>query len=118
MSPTDAQDPIAAIVAAARDIDAGPAAAREPQPVVIARETPADFSGVYLQLAAFGSRENAESYLARAKVQFEWLAERLQVRAREGLFRVQAGPYASATDAKVAAERIASAMGLKPVVTR
>jgi hypothetical protein len=31
---------------------------------------------------------------------------------------VQAGPYPSATDAKVAAERIASTLGLKPVVTR
>jgi rare lipoprotein A len=99
-------------------MDAAPAAGREPQPVVIARETPTDFAGVYLQLAAFGSRENAESYLARAKVQFEWLAERLQVRARDGLFRVQAGPYGSAAEAKLAGERIASTLGLKPVVTR
>jgi rare lipoprotein A len=114
----DAEDPILAIIAAAREAEAGAAATRAPEPVVIARETPADFSGVYLQLAAFGSRENAESYLARAKVQFEWLAERLQVRAREGLYRVQAGPYASGAEAKLAGERIASALGARPVVTR
>lgn len=115
---SDAQDPILAIIAAAREADATTAAYREPEPVVIAKETPADFAGVYLQLAAFGSRENAESYLARAKVQFEWLAERLLVRAREGLYRVQVGPYASPAEAKLTAERIASALGGRPLVTR
>ena len=114
----NASDPILAIVAAARDVDVTTSQPPELQPVITARETPPDYSGVYLQLAAFGSRENAESYLARAKVQFEWLAERLQVRAREGLYRVHAGPYPSPSDAKQAAERIASALGVKPVVSR
>jgi rare lipoprotein A len=114
----NAEDPIAAIVAAARDLDAGAGAAREPQSIVVGKATPSDLTGVYLQLAAFGSRENAESYLARAKVQFEWLAERLQLRAREGLYRVQAGPYENALEAKLAGERIASALGVRPVVSR
>jgi rare lipoprotein A len=87
---------------------------REPPP----RETPVDYAGVYLQLAAFGSRENAESYLARAKLQFEWMAERLQVRTREGLYRVHAGPYASPDEARAAAERMAAALGAKPVLVR
>ena len=115
-----AGDPILAIAAAARDVDPAAAVPAEtpPQPAPVFRETAQDVSGVYLQLGAFGSRENAESYLARAKVQFDWLAERLQVRAREGLFRVHAGPYVNAGDARQAADRIASTLGVKPVVTR
>jgi rare lipoprotein A len=103
-------DPIAAIAAAARDPD--PAAPAAPSGLTAA-------DGIYLQLGAFGSRENAQGYLERARVQFDWLAERLQVRVREGLFRVHAGPYANAGEARVAAERIATALGTKPVfVTR
>ena len=115
-----AGDPILAIAAAARDVDPAAAVPAEtpPHPAPVFRETTQDVSGVYLQLGAFGSRENAESYLARARVQFEGLGERIQIRAREGLFRVHVGPYASPVDARVAAERIASALGVKPVVTR
>jgi rare lipoprotein A len=107
-------DPILAIVAAARDVEVTPPNGRDVAP----RDTPTDASGIYLQLAAFGSRENAESYLARAKLQFEWMAERLQVRIREGLYRVHAGPYANPSEAKLAAERMAAALGAKPVLTR
>jgi rare lipoprotein A len=106
-------DPILAIISAARDVEVVPTPAGSPP-----RETPPDYAGVYLQLAAFGTRENAESYLARAKVQFEWLAERLQVRTREGMFRVHAGPYSTPAEAQLAAERIASSLGVKPVVVR
>ena len=102
-------DPILAIIAAARDVEVTPSAPRE---------TPIDYAGVYLQLAAFGTRENAESYLARAKLQFEWMAERLQVRTREGWYRVHAGPYASPDEARAAAERLAAALGAKPVLVR
>jgi rare lipoprotein A len=111
-------DPILAIITAARDVEVTPPAAREPQSPSSSRETPVDYAGVYLQLAAFGSRENAESYLARARLQFEWMAERLQVRTREGLYRVHAGPYASPDEARAAAERIATALGAKPVLVR
>jgi len=111
-------DPILGIIAAARDVEVAPPSLTYSQDAVAPPDTSSDYSGVYLQLAAFGSRENAESYLARAKVQFDWMAERLQVRMREGLYRVRAGPYTSPTEAKVAAERIAAALGAKPVVVR
>jgi rare lipoprotein A len=113
-----AADPILAIVEAARDVEVNPPAMRDSQLASAPRETPTDLTGVYLQLGAFGSRENAESYLAHAKAQFDWMAERLQVRVREGLYRVHAGPYASPMEAKLAAERIAAALGAKPVVVR
>ncbi len=72
--------------------------------------------GVFLQLGAFGSQDNADSYLARLRVQFDWLAPALHIHPREGLFRVHAGPYASQADARAAADRISQALGVKPLV--
>ena len=73
-----------------------------------------DASGVYLQLGAFGSRENAESFLARLKAQADWLA--LSVVPRDGLYRIHAGPYGNPAEARQAAERITQALGVKPFV--
>ena len=114
----NAPDPILAIAAAAAAADAPaasplPEAPREP---VAARPPAPQASGVYLQLGAFGSRENAESYLARARVQLESLAQPLHLFPRDGMYRVQAGPYASQTEARQAAERIGVALGMKPLV--
>lgn len=72
-------------------------------------------SGVYLQLAAFGSKENAEAYASRLRADVAWLATQLQVHAQDGLFRVRAGPYASPGEAREHAERIGTTLGVKPV---
>jgi len=74
----------------------------------------ADASGVYLQLGAFGSRENAESFLARLKAQADWLA--LDIVPRDGLFRIHAGPYGNQAEARQAADRISQALGVRPFV--
>jgi len=75
-----------------------------------------DASGIYLQLAAFGSEANAENYLAKLKAQADWLTQALHVYPKDGLFRVHAGPYASQAEARQAADRISQALGLKPMV--
>lgn len=72
--------------------------------------------GVYLQLGAFGSRDNAESYLARVKAQVEGLTERLQVLMRNGYYRVHAGPYESTAQARAAADRLMQALGMRPML--
>lgn len=112
-------DPILAI--AARDGDpvgtsiSGTQA--QPATAVAALKAPTpEAGGVYLQLAAFGSRDNAESYLARTKAQVEWLAQALHLFPRDGMYRVHAGPYPSPSEARQAAERIGLALGTKPVV--
>lgn len=125
-------DPIIAIAAAAREplppakalseapaeISPPPAAAPRIEPALVAASRPAtaEAGGVYLQLGAFGSRENAESYLARAKAQVDWMAQSLHLFPRDGMYRVHAGPFASSSEARAAAERVASALGTKPVV--
>ena len=72
--------------------------------------------GVYVQLGAFGSRENAESFMARMRAQVDWIAESLHLFARDGLFRVQAGPYPDQGEARQAADRVSQALGVRPMV--
>ncbi len=106
--------------AAVRDSEpvAVPLSPAEPQPAAAAPEIPitSAASGVYLQLGAFGSKENAENYLTRLKLQIEWLAGRLHVFPREGLYRVHAGPYANQAEARQIADRIGQALSIRPMV--
>ena len=93
----------------------------EPPPPVVAAAPPAapasaDAGGVYLQLGAFGSRENAENFLARMKIQIEWLASTLHVFSRDGLYRVRAGPYPREAEARRDADRISQSLGVRPFV--
>lgn len=73
-------------------------------------------SGSYLQFGAFGVQANAESFLARLQSQADWLAGTLRVEQSGGIYRVQAGPYASEAAAREAAERAGQVLGSKPVV--
>ncbi|HEX2829911.1 MAG TPA: septal ring lytic transglycosylase RlpA family protein [Burkholderiales bacterium] len=127
-------DPIVAIAAAARDplpppkplaevpVESAPAIvatapARIEPPIAAPRPAPvAEAPGVYLQLGAFGSKENAESFLATAKARAEWVSQMAHVYPRDGMYRVHVGPYASQSEARLAAERIAFALGTRPVV--
>jgi rare lipoprotein A len=73
--------------------------------------------GLFLQLGAFGSPDNAENYLARLRMQVEWLASALHVYAKDGFFRVHAGPYANQAEARAAADKLNQTLGIKAVVT-
>lgn len=72
--------------------------------------------GYYLQLGAFGLRENAEAFLARLRSELAWLAGSLELAFHERLFRVQAGPYPDAASAREAAGRIAAVLNLRPLI--
>jgi peptidoglycan lytic transglycosylase len=96
--------------AATPDVKQEPAAT---SPVVAVT---AEQKGLFLQLGAFGSQDNAENYLARLRAQIDGLAPALHIYRRQGLFRVHAGPYASEADARAAADRISQALGIKPMV--
>jgi rare lipoprotein A len=76
----------------------------------------ADAAGYYLQLGAFGSRDNAENFLARMRTQVDWLAGTLHIFARDGLFRVHAGPYPAEAEARRDAERVTQSLGVRPFV--
>ena len=90
-----------------------PPAKPEAAPVVAVT---AEQKGLFLQLAAFGSQDNADNYLARLRGQIDWLAPALHVYRKDGLYRVHAGPYNNQADARSAADRISQALGIKPMV--
>ncbi len=72
--------------------------------------------GLFLQLGAFGSPDNAENYLARLRSEVDWLAGALHVYSKDGLFRVHAGPYANQAEARAAADKLSQTLGIKAVV--
>ena len=76
-------------------------------------------SGVFLQLGAFSSADNAESLRSHLSRELDWLSEGILVTPGSGLYRVQLGPYTTRADAEKVAERIRLALGYKPAfVTR
>jgi rare lipoprotein A len=95
-----------------------PAAEIRPAPSAAPAQVPvaAGPAGFFLQLGAFGSKDNAESFLSRMRIQLDGLADSLHLFTRDGLFRVHAGPYASDPEARQAADRISQALGVRPFV--
>ena len=86
-----------------------------PEPATIALPTATLPDGVYLQIGAFGARENAESFRTRVSQQLAWLTENIFVVPGNNLHRLQVGPYKNRDDAGKIAERIRDTMQLKPV---
>lgn len=64
-----------------------------------------------LQLGAFTSQDNARQLQALMRNQWNTLGQGAEVTYRAGLYRVQLGPYASATEARAVARQIRSNYG-------
>ena len=75
--------------------------------------------GIYLQMGAFSSRENAEDLRGRVARQLVWLSDAVQVLSIGNLWRLHVGPYDTGDAARVIAQRIEAELNLKPLlVTR
>jgi len=75
--------------------------------------------GIYLQLGAFASADNAENLKNHLTRELDWLTEPMRVQPGAGIHRVHLGPYASRGDADKVAERIRTTLGQRPtIVTR
>jgi len=106
-----AAPPAAKPVAAAAPVVA-PAVA-EPATTILPTATQPD--GVYLQIGAFGARDNAESFKAHVSRELAWLTDTIFVVPAGAVSRVQIGPYRSRDEANKIAERIRESLQLKPV---
>lgn len=102
-SATEAEDPIAALAAA------------QPEPPLPQVQ---DARGHFLQLGAFGNRDNAEALRARLARELGSLAEKLVVQSAGKLFRVQLGPWPDAAAAQLAGGRLRESFGMAPVVVQ
>ncbi|MFN0162440.1 MAG: septal ring lytic transglycosylase RlpA family protein [Burkholderiales bacterium] len=86
---------------------------KPPPPVVLATASQPD--GVYLQLGAFGAAAGAEEFRIKTYQQLPWLTEAIYIVARDGVHRVQLGPYADRAAAQVIADRIRETLQLRAV---
>lgn len=102
-TPTVVDDPIAALAAA------------EPEPPLPQVQ---DVRGHFLQLGAFGNRDNAEALRARLARELGNLAEKLVVQSAGKLFRVQLGPWPDAAAAQLAGGRLRESFGMTPVIVQ
>ena len=115
------------------------ATAPEPEPVVVATAPPPPVSppipvpatvpdtpptvaptvaaqGFWVQLGAFKQRDGAEQFQRRVSDELDWLAPQLAVFSEPSMYRLQAGPYPSRSEAQGTAERIRSVLQLVPVI--
>jgi len=75
-------------------------------------------SEVYLQLAAFSSRENADQFIAHVARELDDDANRLILQQSGPLFRVRLGPFANRVVALTYAEKLTNSKKLEAVITR
>ena len=104
---TPAPPPSSALAAGTTLADAVPVTAEAPK---------AAARGFWLQLGAFRQRDAAVDLQHRVQREADWLSPLLAIFGERSLHRVQAGPYASRSDANQAAERLRSLLQLVPTV--
>ena len=127
-APSAAEPPKEQLAAAPIEVPAAPqptppAAVAEPTaspvappPAPVATAETAAPGGFWLQLGAFRQRDGAEQFQRRVSEEADWLAPLLAVFSEPSLFRLQAGPYPSRTEAQSALERVRDVLKLVPVI--
>jgi rare lipoprotein A len=98
-------------VAATLDVSAS----AEPTPPLAPAATPSA-QGFWVQLGAFRQRDGAEQFQRQVSDDLAWLSPLLAIFAEPQLFRLQAGPYPTRSEAQDSAGRIREALKLVPVV--
>jgi rare lipoprotein A len=116
-APGQGQPPVPATPPAATSSTAPTAGTALADPVAVTAEAPkAAARGFWLQLGAFRQRDAALDLQHRVQREADWLAPLLAIFGERSLHRLQAGPYASRSDAHQAAERLRSLLQLVPTV--
>jgi len=100
------------------DSDTGPGEGADDavEPMRSARPIAQAPSGYWLQLGAFRERDGAFDFQRKVERELEWLAPLMAVFVDRELHRLQAGPYASRSEAYGAAERLRAELHLVPLV--
>jgi len=75
-----------------------------------------DPRGVYLQLGAFSTRENAEDMRAKIYRQLDWLTDAIEIRPKGNRYRLHLGPYHDRAEALSMAGRIQASLALTPIL--
>ncbi|NIO42071.1 MAG: septal ring lytic transglycosylase RlpA family protein, partial [Burkholderiales bacterium] len=73
-------------------------------------------SGIFLQLGAFASRENARAFVHRMRADIAWMGDSIHLYRSASLFKVHAGPYENRVAAERDASRVYRVLGISPFV--
>lgn len=89
-----------------------------PADIVLASATRLDSpqSGIYLQLGAFASQQNADAFHGEIAPRLADFPRAPQVKHVDGLYRVQIGPYFDEATAKTDAGELKNRLNLSPVL--
>ncbi|SFE07038.1 septal ring lytic transglycosylase RlpA family protein [Nitrosomonas sp. Nm166] len=71
---------------------------------------------IYLQLGAFGSSDNAHSFLTHVRKRVPWLNNSVNITKNNGLYKIHAGPYPDQILARQAASTIIQHLAIKPIL--
>lgn len=71
---------------------------------------------IFLQLGAFKSPQAAESFMEKMRTELEDTGKQVSIFLKDGLSRVQLGPYVSQKEARSSAEGLHGKLGFKPMV--
>ena len=93
-----------------------PASAAELPPRTGSLPLAAESAGVFLQLGAFGDRNNAETFLERIRPELGEAAKLAHVYQSRGLHRIHVGPYAGEREARAAVEMLMRRLNIKPLL--
>jgi rare lipoprotein A len=74
--------------------------------------------GFWVQLGAFRQRQSAFDLRQQLMRELAWIEPWLAIFDDSKLFRVQAGPFASRTEAHGAVERMRAASALQPLIVQ
>jgi rare lipoprotein A len=115
-----AQTPPPSVAAQVVAISSGPRVTALPPHLPI-QASPAPIStegaGVFIQLGAFSSPENADTFRNKMKRDLDWMREPINVSFKDGLHRVRIGPLANREEARAIADKIRITLNI-PVVTQ
>lgn len=74
--------------------------------------------GHFIQIGAFGNRDNAEALRAHMARELGALSDKLVIDVARGMFRVQLGPWADAAAAQQARNQIRERLGMNAIVVQ
>ena len=86
------------------------------QPPVRAGSLKTGESGIFLQLGAFSSRENAQAFVYRMRADIAWMGDSIHLYRNASLYKVHAGPYENRIAADRDASRVYRVLGISPFV--
>jgi TPR repeat protein len=78
----------------------------------------AESDNIYLQLGAFKSQNQAEKFMALLSAKLGDIGHPFSLFAKDGLVRIQVGPYASLNEARLAADSLKARLGFEPLLKR